>query len=84
MTQGIQAFPYADRIEVLQRVQRFEEFTPDNDPYGEHDFGSFDFNGCRIYWKFDYYDLNLEWGASDPTDTEKTARVITILLAEEY
>lgn len=84
LTRGIQAFSDADRFEVLQRVRRFEDFTPENDPYGEHAFGRFEFNGKRIYWKFDYYDLNLEWGSSDPTDTKQTARVLTILLAEEY
>ncbi|MBL4745910.1 MAG: DUF3768 domain-containing protein [Flavobacteriaceae bacterium] len=41
-------------------VREFEAFTPDNDPYKAHDFGSFDFEGHRIYWKFDYYDIDME------------------------
>jgi hypothetical protein len=46
-------------MEVLQKVRAFKVFTPDNDPYGEHDFGAFDFNTKRIYWKFDYYDIRM-------------------------
>ena len=69
---------------MLQKVRRFEAFTPDNDPYGEHDFGSFDFKGQRIYWKFDYYDRMSRYHSSDPTSTRMTNRVLTVMLAEEY
>jgi hypothetical protein len=33
-------------------VRRYRNFGPDNDPYGEHDFGSFDFDGTTLNWKF--------------------------------
>src|SRR5690554_3169971 len=29
------------RAEVLRRVRAYDRFNPDNDPYGDHDFGSF-------------------------------------------
>src|ERR1035437_2338759 len=50
------------QIDIIHKVQKFNDFSEDNDPYGEHDFGSFDFNGERIFWKIDYYDQNLEYG----------------------
>jgi hypothetical protein len=59
LTEGILTLSDMARMEVLQKVRAFEVFTPDNDPYGEHDFGAFDFNVNRIYWKFDYYDIRM-------------------------
>ena len=43
LTKGIFDLPQAVQYEILQRVRNFNTFTPDNDPYGEHDFGAFDF-----------------------------------------
>jgi hypothetical protein len=83
-TAGISALPLADQSAIREKVELFDKFTPDNDPYGEHDFGSFDHNGQRILWKIDYYDRNLEAGSEDPSDPRITTRVLTILLAEEY
>ena len=83
-TPGILALPWSDRDLIVARVRAFDTFTPDNDPYGEHDFGSFDLLGKTIFWKIDAYDVNLEFGSPDPTDPAVTRRVLTILLAEEY
>ncbi len=69
---------------VLAKVRGFNEFTPDNDPHREHDFGAFDHQGERFFWKIDYFDAELEAGSDDPTDPSKTARVLTIMLAREY
>ena len=60
------------------------DFNEDNDPYGEHDFGAIDHNGQKIYWKIDYYDSDLKYGSENPADPCQTARVITIMLANEY
>jgi Protein of unknown function (DUF3768) len=67
---------------ALAAVQRFDAFTPDNDPYGEHDFVTLD--GEKLFWKIDTYaDGSLTHGAEDPTDPA-AMRVLTIMLAEEY
>jgi hypothetical protein len=84
LTKGIFELPELVQNQVLAKVRGFEEFTPDNDPYGEHDFGAFDLAGERIYWKFDYYDQNMQFGSSDPTDPAQTTRVLTVLLADEW
>ena len=65
-------------------VRAFADFNVDNDPYGEHDFGSFQIGEERLFWKIDYYDLSLEYGSNDPADASQTKRVLTIMLAEEY
>ena len=82
ITQSVQALD--DVTSVLEQVRRFDAFTPDNDPYGEHDFGSLRFAGQTVFWKLDYYDLDLQMHSPDPTDTNVTTRVLTIMLAEEY
>ena len=82
ITAGVQALGNVDA--VLRQVQVFEAFTPGNDPYGEHDFGSITLEGTAIFWKIDYYDLDLHMHSPDPSDETVTARVLTIMLAEEY
>ena len=55
-TAGIDALPLADQSAIREKVETFDTFTPDNDPHGEQDFGAFEHNGERIFWKIDYYD----------------------------
>jgi len=69
---------------ALVRVIAFDDFNADNDPHREHDFGSFELEGEKLFWKIDYYDLAGEFGSEDPTDPKKTLRVLTVMLAEEY
>ena len=84
ITAGIQALGNIAVTTIYRTVVEFNEFTPDNDPHKEHDFGTFDFEGQRIYWKIDYYDLSLTRGSDDPADPSITTRVLTIMLAEQY
>ena len=84
LTPGINDLPSDVRAMAIRKVATFEAFTGDNDPHGEHDFGSFDLAGQKFFWKLDYYDLTLEGGSEDPSDPKQTARVLTIMLAEEY
>lgn len=85
---GINALPDRVKSDIRQRVETFDQFTPDNDPYGEHDFGSikFDHEGepIHLFWKIDYYASDLLHGSEDPADPAQTVRVLTIMLAEEY
>ena len=83
-TQGVAALGDHEYHRVLQAVQEFNDFNEDNDPHGEHDFGSFEYHDQKFFWKIDYYDRNMEFGSEDPSDPETTARVLTIMLAEEY
>jgi hypothetical protein len=69
---------------VLQAVMEFNDFNADNDPYGEHDFGSFAVAGEQLFWKFDYHDSDMQMASLDPSDETITVRVLTIMLADEY
>ena len=82
-TQGIAALPPDVRSAIFEKVELFDSFTEDNDPHGEHDFGAFEHEGERIFWKIDYYDKACEFGSEDPADPTKTTRVLTIMLADE-
>jgi hypothetical protein len=84
VTRGVAAHGNDFVNRALSAVRRFRDFGPDNDPYGEHDFGIFQLDGKTLNWKIDYYDTTLEWGSPDPSDPAVTRRVLTILLAEEY
>lgn len=84
LSAGVDALPSDVKAMAIRRVATYSDFSPDNDPHGEHDFGSFDLAGRRFLWKIDYYDRRLKWGSEDPADPEKTTRVLTIMLAEEY
>lgn len=70
--------------DLMHLVRSYDSFTPENDPHGEHDFGSFLFAGYTTFWKIDYYDPTLKWGSDNPADNTKTCRVLTVMLAEEY
>ena len=84
MTAGVDALASDVKAMVIRRVATYSDFTPDNDPHGEHDFGSFEVAGHTFFWKIDYYDASMEFGAEDPADPAKTTRVLTIMLASEY
>lgn len=84
MSAGVAGLPLDVKAQAVIQVQRFAEFNANNDPYGEHDFGSFEVAGEKFFWKIDYYDLDRRYGSEDPSDPEKTTRVLTIMLAEEY
>lgn len=69
---------------VAQAVIKFDDFTANNDPYQEHDFGAVEVDKHRIFWKIDYYGNDMETGSPDPADPSITKRVLTIMLASEY
>ncbi|MDB6147566.1 MAG: hypothetical protein JWO45_1230 [Spartobacteria bacterium] len=84
MTPGVTDLPDMVKCDALHHVATFSEFNEDNDPHGEHDFGSFLLCSRRFFWKIDYYDVECQYGSEDPADGAKTTRVLTLMLAEEY
>lgn len=82
VTPGVMALNATDMI--LAMVRRYTAFTPDNDPYAEHDFGSLRFQDETLFWKFDYFDLDYTMHSPDAADPAVTARVLTVMLGSEY
>lgn len=100
VTSGFHALPDADRFAALAAIVAFSKWDGDNDPYGEHDFGTvYRLAGGAwtqdrpsdektiaqtVFWKMDYYDNDLSFGSEAPWDASLTKRVMTIMLASEY
>lgn len=75
--------PYELQLLLQVFVAQDTKFTEDNDPYGEHDFGTVEFRNEKYFWKIDYLDAeNTEYGG-DPY-TQAVYRVLTIMRADEY
>ena len=84
LTRGVDGLGDETKRKVLAAIREFDNFSQDNDPYGTHEFGGVEIDGKRVWFKIDCYDKNHEYGSPDPSDPAVTARVLTILLPEEY
>lgn len=84
ITCGIEALGAEGVRNVLTAVARFDDFTEDNGPWGEHDCAVLTVDGRRIIFKIDYFDGDLRWHSPDASDPAVTERVLTIMLSEEY
>jgi hypothetical protein len=84
MTIGIAALGSEAVARIVKTVEVYDDFCHANDPYEEHDFGSFEVDGHTIFFKIDYFDKDLTYHSPDPSDPDVTKRVITIMLGEEY
>jgi hypothetical protein len=84
VTAGVQALSDEWIATITNNISLYKSFSEDNDPHGEHDFGSLEVNGKKIFWKIDYFDLELEMHSPDAANPDVTHRVLTIMLASEY
>lgn len=84
ITEGILSLGDSAAEDVMAQVRDCDNFSQSNDPHGEHDFGSFDHRGHKVFWKIDYYDSTLQFGSEDPANSAITCRVLTVMLAREY
>ena len=84
LTIGVQELPDMVKSAAIRKVVEFDDFNEDNDPYNEHDFGNFELCNRQFFWKIDYFDERSEFGSEDPADPQKTTRILTIMLADEY
>jgi hypothetical protein len=83
-TAGVADLPVDVKARLFLAVQSFDDFTGDNDPHREHDFGVIELEGESYLFKIDYYDLDCRYGSEDASDPEQTTRVLTIMRADEY
>jgi uncharacterized protein DUF3768 len=81
MTAAVNALPSDVKAMLIRRVATFADFTPDNDPHGEHDFGSIRLRGQKFFWKIDLYE---EPGVKGADGQPPATRLLTIMLAEEW
>ena len=93
MSVSVSALDPVDIASLIQQVSTFSDFSEDNDPFGEHDFGVIDFVNTKYFWKIDYYDTesllqgepySLNYRSDDPANDAVTTRVLTVMEASEY
>jgi hypothetical protein len=84
ITSGIQALGETAMHDVMLAVKEFSDFSEDNDPWGEHEFGAVEIVDEKIFWKIDYYSTDLAAGSENPANEGCTHRVLTVMLASEY
>ncbi len=84
LTAAVNGLPDDLRARAIERMRTFDGFSADNDPHKEHDFGSFEIDGQKFFFKHDYYDRAMQYGSDDPSDPEKTTRVLTLMLSSDY
>lgn len=84
LTSGIQDLGAEFALAAVEVVRSFAAFDDRNDPWGEHDFGSVEVSGEKVFFKIDYYDPSLKAGSENPANEGCTHRVLTIMLASEY
>ena len=77
ITNGVDSLPEDTKAKILLAVRDFSAFNQDNDPHGEHDFGSLKIDGHSVFWKIDYYDAEYRYHGD-------VNRVLTIMLSHEY
>jgi hypothetical protein len=73
-----------NRMQFLNNVALYRNFTEDNNPHGERDFGNFMYQKEKIFWKIDYKDNAMMYHSPDASDPSQTIRVLTIMKASEW
>jgi hypothetical protein len=84
ITPGVAALGPEAVERIVKTIAVFDDFCHENDPYEEHDFGSFEVDGHTLIFKIDYFDHTISCASPNPADPSVTGRVITIMLAAEY
>ena len=85
ITRGASVFANGvNRMQFLNNVALYTNFTEDNNPHGERDFGNFMYKKEKIFWKIDYKDNAMMYHSPDASDPSQTIRVLTIMKASEW
>lgn len=84
VTEGVRSLGPNALSEIFRKVKDYSDFMPEDDPYGEHDFGTVQYKEDKIYWKIDYYDPGRNHHSLNKADPSATTRVLTIMMSWEY
>jgi hypothetical protein len=68
---------------IMQSIKGYD-FTEHNDPEDLHDFGVIWVEDQAVFWEMQCFEKDLRTPAVDPSNTATTARVLSIMLDDEY
>jgi hypothetical protein len=83
MTPGIAALGREATDRIIKTITTFDDFCCANDPYEDHDAGSFEAEGRTISFKIDHFERPPVSPSLEPTQQTDRVRIITVMLAEE-
>lgn len=84
MTLSVRELSIEKQYHLTELVRSFDSFDESNDAYGERNFGQVMMDDESYYWRIDYYDLALKFGAAGSSAPKVTRRVLTIMHSSEY
>lgn len=83
-SENIKKLPTSVIDEIINRVRKFDDFKPDDDPFGERDFGQFTLEGIgEVTWCICHYDLTLNHFSEDMYDPNVTLPIMKIMFESE-
>ena len=84
LTEAIANLAQQDRLAVIQAVREFDVFGNEFNSYKDRTFGLLTVNAQRVFWKIDYDFKECLKGETTALDMSQIARVLTVMLADEY
>ena len=71
MTCGVAALGAEAVARIVKTIAVYDDFCHTNDPYEEHDFGSFEAEGYTIFFKIDYFAKDQAYHSPDPSESAR-------------
>jgi Protein of unknown function (DUF3768) len=84
LTSSVADLPDMVKAAALQMVAAFKDFNEENDPYEEHDYGSFDHCNREFFFKIEYFNPAVAVASEDPANPDVTKRVMTVGLSMDW
>ena len=75
---GVRQLRPAIVADALMQMRMFDEFTPQNDPYEHHDFGTFETAGHTFFFMIE------QTLAESGTARDRAKKVCKLMLSDEY
>ncbi|ABG51938.1 hypothetical protein Tery_2755 [Trichodesmium erythraeum IMS101] len=83
MSRQVLALSRKKQKELFKEIQDFCDFTPENDPEGQHEMGKVMMDGVEYVWKIDYLDTSMIMLSDVPEDINRTTRVLLVIREDE-
>ncbi len=83
LSRQVLALPKQKQRQLYTMLHEFSDFNPQNDPRGERKSGKLVMDDVTYIWKIDYLDLSMTLLSDNPSDIERTVRVLSLFRADE-